>query len=267
VMKVYKQVFKLGLNKSLQYRANYYLGLVSIIFPLVMQIFLWTGMFAAADGKYVFGYTFQQMLMYAFFACLLAKIISVNYVYEINEDIKNGGLAKYIVRPINYRLYIFFGYLGEKVSMFLCSFVFILLVYVIGNLSADCLISATRFAVFFIILCLSVILNFLIYYAVSGLGFWMRDASGVIFITTLVGNIISGGIFPLDIFPLYIQRLLKILPFAYTNYFSTSILCGTIRGKDIGAGLFMQLLWIVICWKIGEIVWKHGMKIYTAVGG
>jgi ABC-2 type transport system permease protein len=266
-MKVYKQVFKLGLNKSLQYRANYYLGLVSIIFPLVMQIFLWKGMFIAADGKCVFGYTFPEMLMYAFFACLLAKMISVNYVYEINEDIKNGGLAKYIVRPINYRLYTFFGYLGEKVSMFLCSFVFILLVYVIGNLYSNGFVSVVRFAVFFVILCLSIILNFLIYYAVSGLGFWMRDASGVIFITTLVGNIISGGIFPLDIFPLYVQKMLKLLPFAYTNYFSTSILCGTIRGKEIERGFFMQLLWIVICWKIGEIVWKHGMKIYTAVGG
>jgi ABC-2 type transport system permease protein len=265
-MKVYKQVFKLGLSKSLQYRANYHLGLVSIIFPLIMQIFLWKGMFAAANGKLVFGYTFPEMLMYAFFACLLAKILSVNYVYEINEDIKNGGLAKYIVRPINYRLYTFFGYLGEKVSIFLYSFVFILLVYVIGNIYSNGFISVVRFAIFILILCLSIILNFLIYYMVSGLGFWMKDASGVIFITNLVGNIISGGIFPLDIFPLYIQKLLKLLPFAYTNYFSTSILCGTITGKDIVIGLFMQLLWIVICQKIGKIIWKQGMKIYTAVG-
>lgn len=45
------------------------------------------------------------------------------------------------------------------------------------------------------------ILNCVVFYMISGLGFWMEDESGVIFITNLVENIINGGKNPLDIFP------------------------------------------------------------------
>lgn len=266
-MDAYKQVFKLGLMKAFQYRANFYFGLTSIFFPLLIQIFLWKGMYASAPERMLYGYTFPQMIMYACFACLLAKIISPAFAYEINEDIKNGGLAKYIVRPVNYKLYRFFEFLGEKTSLILFSVLILLIIYITGGYFVYRSINMIRFIIFLPVVCLALVLNFSIFYAVSGLGFWMRESSGVLFIITLVGNIISGGIFPLDIFPHFLQTIFKTLPFSYTNYFSVSILCGTARPGQILNGIILQLFWIAACWGVGELIWKAGMKNYSAVGG
>lgn len=266
-MRVYRQVFRFGMAKALQYRGNYYLGLLSVIFPLGMQYFLWKGIFASAGGGFVFGYTFPSMLMYSFFACLMSKILSVEFVYEINTDIKNGGLTRYLVRPVNHELYSLFGYLGEKVSTMGCSFGILLAVYLAGNLYERRSVPLGELLCFFAVVALSVLLNFLIYYAAGGMAFWMRDASGAIFIVTLVGNIVSGGIFPLDIFPAGVQHFLKILPFSYTNYFPVSILCGSADFGEIQAGILTQLVWNVLCWAVGRAVWRAGLKVYTAVGG
>jgi len=39
--------------------------------------------------------------LYTFFVGVTAKFISTGFEWEINDDIKNGGLNKYIVKPIN----------------------------------------------------------------------------------------------------------------------------------------------------------------------
>lgn len=262
----YKQVFKLGFYKTMQYRTNFFISLIGVGFVLLMQIFMWKGLYAASDGGNLFGYKHADMLLYAIFAGILSKVITASFAFEVNEDIKNGGLAKYIVRPVSYRVYQFFSYMGEKASVIVFSILIFIGVYIIGNYAAGNQIFMTRFFLFLLVLFNAFILNFSIYYAVGGLGFWMRESSGVIYITALVGNIVSGGIFPLDIFPLGVQAFLKCLPFSYTNYFSVSVLLGRTAGIQIAYGIMMQILWIAVCFAISKIVWWLGLKKYVAVG-
>lgn len=75
---VYRQIYKLGFRKSYEYRANFYMGLVSVIFPLMIQYFLWSGLFSSSQSGIVFGYTFTQMFAYAVFASLVTKIMQLS---------------------------------------------------------------------------------------------------------------------------------------------------------------------------------------------
>lgn len=264
---LYRQIFKLGFKKSYEYKVNFYMGLVSTVFPLTIQYFLWSGLFENADGGMVFGYTFMQMVSYAVFAVLTTKMISPSFVYEINMEIKEGGLAKYLVRPLSFFKYHFMGYLGEKIGIILCASILIIGFWAGAGWFAGGELSVSRLLLYFASLNLGLILNFTIFYGISSMGFWMIDASGAIFITTLIGTIVSGGIFPLDIFSQGIQNALHLLPFPYTSYFSVSILCGTIGKEGIAAGLGLQLFWIAICGLLSKALWKIGMKRYIAVGG
>ena len=266
-MNIYKQVFKLGLKKAYQYHANFYLGLISFIFPFTIQYFLWTGLFKASEGKYVFGYTLYQMLSYVVFACITTKVISTNFVYEINEDIKNGGLAKYLIRPVDYFTYNLANYAGEKIGTIITSSIMVFVVCgIFYNIDSN-IISIINIPIFFCTVMLAIILNFMIFYCISGLGFWMRDASGAIFITTLVGTIVSGGILPLDIFSTRVQFLLKLLPFPYTSYFPVSILCNRAGNRDVARGILLQFFWIGVCYFITKVIWKIGTEKYVSVGG
>lgn len=266
-MQMYSQVYKLGLKKAMEYRANFYMGLVSVVFPLTIQFFLWSGLFSTSETGIVFGYTFIQMLLYSVFAALVTKIIETDFVYEITIDIKEGGLAKYLVRPISYFRYNLMGYLGEKTGTIASASILIILIWGIGNIFYNGTIKPEQMLFFVMALIMGLVLNFIIFYAISSMGFWMIDASGAIFITTLIGTIVSGGIFPLDIFSDKIQFILHLLPFPYTSYFPVSILCGTIEGGAIVEGFILQIIWIIICGLITNILWKIGTRHYVSIGG
>ena len=45
--KGYLYVFGMGMQKAMAYRADFFLGLVSCLFPIVMQVFLWNALYAA----------------------------------------------------------------------------------------------------------------------------------------------------------------------------------------------------------------------------
>ena len=264
---MYKQVFKLGFRKTYEYRANFYMGFISVVFPLTIQYFMWAGLFRASEDGTVFQYLFVQMLEYALFASLVTKIISSSFVYEISSDIMQGDLAKYLVKPISYFRYHLMNYMGEKSATVLSSLIIIVAFWIGFMVWRGSTFDIVQLFLFFFSLILGMLLNFIIFYGVCSMGFWMVNASGAIFIITLVGTIVSGGIFPLDIFSKGIQFMLHLLPFPYTSYFPISILCGTVSGHEISEGLCIQIIWIGLTFVIAKIVWKIGLKRYAAVGG
>lgn len=264
---IYRQVYKLGFKKAFEYRVNFYMGLISTVFPLTIQYFLWSGLFANSENGIVFGYTFIQMLSYSVFAALVTKIISTSFVYEVNMDIKEGGLAKYLVKPISYFKYNFMSYLGEKSGIIVSASILVIAIWGAVSMQGTGDFSLYQLSLFFITLSLGIVLNFIIFYSICSMSFWMIDASGAIFITTLIGTIVSGGIFPLDIFSPKIQSILHILPFPYTSYFPVSILCGRIDGQGIVEGFALQIFWILVCSMMSKMLWKFGTKKYVAIGG
>ncbi len=79
--------------------------------------------------------------------------------------------------------------------------------------------------------------------------------------------ILSGAIFPLDIFGGDMLRFFDVLPFKYTTYFPTNILTGRLDGNLIIFGIIIQFIWIIILLIMSNFLWKLGMKKYVAVGG
>ena len=54
--KEYLYVFGMGMQKAMAYRADFFLGLVSCLFPIVMQVFLWNALYAAGAALIAWGW-------------------------------------------------------------------------------------------------------------------------------------------------------------------------------------------------------------------
>ena len=113
-MKTYRCVYRMGVELSLEYRANFVLSLVSTIFPIIIQTFLWNYLYGHGDAGAMTGYSYSQIMVYTLLAGMVSKLVYTGFEYAVNEDIKTGGLNKYLVRPVNYFAYRFFDYMGEK---------------------------------------------------------------------------------------------------------------------------------------------------------
>jgi ABC-2 type transport system permease protein len=125
----------------------------------------------------------------------------------------------------------------------------------------------TQIAGFLASLVLAIALNFMIFYCISAISFWIVEI-GFLFegirITTVL---LSGGIFPLEVFGETFQQVMSLLPFKYTVSFPINILTGKIPPGEIGLGLVVQCVWIGLCMLLAGYLWRLGSKRYVAVGG
>ena len=266
-MNPYRCVFQMGIEKALEYRVNFFLSLLSSVFPIVIQTFLWNYLYANSDAATVTGYSHSQILVYTLLATIVSKLVSTGFEYEMNNDIKSGGLNKYLVRPVDYKRYCFFSFLGQKVPQFLMILAVAsgLIAFSVWGLALS--MSAGRIFVFLISLLLALVLNFYIFYCLALCSFWLTDVNLLFGTVSVVLVVASGGVFPLDIFGEKTAFLVNLLPFGYTTQFPVNIINGRLGWERVGIGIVCQIVWIAIFLSLGKHLWKRGLKHFAAVGG
>ncbi|MBZ5797856.1 ABC-2 family transporter protein, partial [Burkholderia contaminans] len=82
--------------------------------PIMTQIFLWLAVFGSSGQARVVDYSLPEMLVYVVMAGVTGKLIATGFEYEIATDIKEGGLAKFMVQPVHYFAYRFCRFIGGK---------------------------------------------------------------------------------------------------------------------------------------------------------
>ena len=114
-MSSYRCVFLMGVERALEYRVSFFLSMLSAVFPMILQTTMWNYLYGHSDAAAIFGYEQEQILMYTLLAVIVSQLVSTGFEGEMNEDIKMGGLNKYLLRPVRYKWYQFFRFLGQKI--------------------------------------------------------------------------------------------------------------------------------------------------------
>ena len=263
----YTKAGLLGMQNAMEYRADFLLGMVTIAFPLFIQTFLWNSIYAGSGSAAMFGYTYAQMLSYTVVANILRRLLQTGFEYEINDDIKNGALDKFIVRPVNYFSYRMVSFLGGKLVQGALMLVLMVGAVLVLNAALGAGIAASGVLWFLLILVLAFFLNFVIFFLVGMLAFWLSEVGFLFEAIRIVFIAFSGGIFPLDVFGPRVVAVLNWLPFRYTCNFPVDVLCGRIAGADILLGCAAMIGWILVLVVASLAVWRAGLRRYVAAGG
>jgi ABC-2 type transport system permease protein len=266
-IKKYVKTFEMGFQTALEYRINFAISLISAAYPIIIQSFLWTAIYQSSAVPVVYGYTYRQIIAYTFLAGLVARIVRTGFEYEIMDDVKNGKYSKFLVQPLGYFPYRLCSFFGQKLPG-LAIILGVLVVVLFGlNLVWGVSLEFYRVLFFLVTLALAVMLNFLIFYCISSVAFWVAEI-GFLFegirITTVL---FSGGIFPLEVFGERFVQVMNLLPFKYTINYPINVLNGKIPSAEMLPGVLMQLLWIGICLLAARFLWRIGARRYVAVGG
>ncbi|MDR2135086.1 MAG: ABC-2 family transporter protein [Treponema sp.] len=266
-MTKYVRIVIITFITSLEYRVNFFFGLLSRFFPALIQYFLWTAVYRNSPGSVVLGYTYNQMILYTLLAVFTSNLVSVGMAPGIAAEIKNGGYSKYLILPVNHFRYKLAEFMGDKFFNMVCIFAgmfFLCLLFALnGFFEAD----VARTASYLVVLIAAMLLQFMISYCISGLAFWMSEIGGVFTIVGVINAIISGGVFPLDIFGPAALAVSKLLPFYYTTYFAVNVLIGRIGGAAVTGGLVVMAVWALLLGLLIKLVWGRGARNYIAAGG
>ena len=263
----YGCTFRMGVQQAMEYRFDFVMTLASMVFPVVTSVCLWTAVNQNSGGAEQIGYTYPQLLLYTILAALLSKLVTTGFENEINEDIKMGGLNKYLVKPVGYLPYRYWSFLGSKapgVALFLALTAAVLAyfsaVYGIG-------VRVVTVLLFLVSLLFAVTLRFLLFFCVAMWSFWFADASGMFGTVRVVIWVVSGGNFPVGIFGPAAETVSRVLPFQYLTQFSVDLICGRLAPAETARGLAVQCVWMALLGALAALLWKRGLKNYVAVGG
>ena len=259
-------------QEDMVYRANYIFGAVFRFLPLVTMIFLWlavyTGRKAAGLPPCIRGMSYQDMVVYNALMFIARGFSSMpGTMIEVSKDIKDGLLNRYLIKPLNYFGYQVMYRLAHKlVFWYIALFTFPPIFYLMRHYFSH-MPTPWEWLAFVVSLIIAFFIGIQFCLMIGILGFWFLEISTFLFVVTMLEFFMSGQLIPLNILPQSLQLFLSFSPFGYEGYWPCMILMGKVPQTELFGLLDVGLLWIAIFYLISQILWKAGLRRYSAVGG
>ncbi len=262
----YRHAFLVGLQSNLVYRWNFAVRGFFSLFHLAVVFILWGAAFEGTTD--IGGFSLNQTLTYFIALLVLQYFISAfNEDYQISEEIRNGLINQFLLKPINYFLYRFSIFLAARLVSGALIIVPLLIAmpFIYQHLTFPG--EPWRIGLGLPAMLMSAVIQFSIAYCFGLLTFWFLEIQGFVILSMAVESVLGGQIFPLDLLPDWLFRVAQCLPFYYQMYFPVAIFTGRIDQAMAVQGLAIQFCWVVALLGVGQLLWRRGLRRHTAVGG
>lgn len=268
-LKPYKGVFRAGLSNAVEYRTNFLVEtVVWLIVSGAVNIYLWYAVYESSGQNSLAAMTLPQMMGYIACATISASLCRKGRMERATgEEIRTGELNKYLVKPISHLWYIISASSAERVIALQLTVVFALIVgmplayYSSVSLSlVGCLLAVP------ILLC-GMLIHSLLALMLSYLAFWLDEVWTFHVVKDISLWFLSGQMLPLNTLPSSALAISHLLPFQYIAYVPASLMVGMIPAREALPYLVGAVIWVGIMYGSAMLLWKRGMKRYSAFGG
>jgi ABC-2 type transport system permease protein len=259
--RAYPALLRAGFASAVAYRAEFLIWMFSTNMPLIM-LALWA---AVARSGPVGPYTQQGFVAY-YLCTLLVRLLSGSWVvWELTMEIRQGVLAMRLLRPLHPLV----AYSAENLAavplrgIVAIPFVSILLWTARGQLGHDPLL--------WLMLPLALfgawLLTFLVMALIGTLALYVESAASLFEAWLGVSAVLSGYLVPLDLFPQAVQRVALALPFRFLLSFPVELMLGKHPPSHALLLLGAQWLYVAAALAATNLVWRAGLRRYSAYGG
>ncbi|MEK7605164.1 MAG: ABC-2 family transporter protein [Patescibacteria group bacterium] len=262
----YLRIFLIHFHRVIENRSRSVVWtLLSIFNPLVYLCF-WFAVYKSS-GKVVGDLSLSELASYYLLLTFAGSLLMAHIDESVaEEDIYEGGLVKYIVRPFSYFWDLYFGELGWRIFQGgLSIIVFVIFSYFLHSLShfvsSPILILLTLLSII-----LAYTLSFIFRMILGFTAFWVTEFRGVQNVAETIILVFAGFVVPLQFLPVFMQKISYILPFAYMIYYPILAIQGKLDFSQMVKVLSTQAVWIVLLSLLYQYMWRKGLKLFTGVG-
>lgn len=201
----------------------------------------------------------------AYYVALLAvQLMTVSYEnHTFSNGIYAGALSADLLRPHPVVL----APLGENIAMriwhLLVGLPFLALAWATAGVTMDA--RAVVWALPAVLFAGA--LRFLFTYLLALSAFWSQRAHGIVGFGETLVFLLGGVAAPVPLMPAALQPWVAALPFWSLLGFPAAVASGELEHTQLLGGLAWQLAWIALFAAAVAVVWKRGVRRYTAVGG
>jgi ABC-2 type transport system permease protein len=260
---LYLQQFKTTFASMVQYRASLFIWMIGHVLEPLVYLVVWS-VVAEGGGGSAGDYTTAEFAGY-FIVLMLVENVSYTWImYEYDYRIREGLLSPALLRPVHP----IHADVAENISSKAITMPFMLVVAAVLAAIFHPVMSPRLWALAATIpaLVLAFLLRFLLEWTLAQAAFWTIRVSAINQTYFVLVLFLSGQVAPLSLFPHAIQVVASILPFRWMLGFPVELLLGRLTPAEAVVGLGVQVLWVSLAYVLMRLVWRAGIRLYSAVG-
>ncbi len=263
LLELYLQQFKTTFAATLQYRASLLIWMISHVLEPLIYLVVWSTVSSSSGGS-VGDYSTADFAAYFIVLMLVNHVTYTWIMYEFEYRVREGTFSVALLKPVHPIHSDIADNISSKViTMPMMILIAVGLVYVFHPTVATPLwaIVASLPALF-----LAFLVRFFLEWTLAQVAFWTTRVDAINQVYFVLVLFLSGQIAPLTLFPAFVQVLANILPFRWMVGFPVELLLGRLTPAEALTGVGIQLVWVVIAYRVLRFVWSRGVKVYSAVG-
>jgi ABC-2 type transport system permease protein len=264
MLRIYQRLWQVNWAEQWQYRANLIMYLLYWLVSPIVYLSVWTTV-ARTQGS-VSGLTVNDFTTYYMTLLIVDNLTAEITVHLLGYKIQDGTLAGELLKPMHPIL--------TQTLIHNLAFKALNLVVLVPIWLGLCLLVQPNFSAVTLPSLLLAIpavifgfaINFLLGATFTCLGFWTTRVYSIVEFYWAILTLFSGLFVPLELMPPFIQRLAQFMPFQLLKYFPIQLILGRLSTEIIIRDFALDCLWLGLSLILFTLVWRAGLKRFSAVG-
>jgi viologen exporter family transport system permease protein len=263
-MRSYLPIARATYMIGIVYRFGFLFTILGNVVYLGVAYYLWKSIYTYSDT--IRGLTFNETFLYVGLGSAIFILLKTYADWFIHYEIREGNIATYLTKPIDYQVYNLFANLGSLLINLTAitlptALVLIFILKVKIALGVGLLL-------FPVALFLAFLISFSIDYFVGLLGFYSESVWGISITKEVIVTVFSGALIPLQFFPDAIQNVLYWLPFQAIFHTPIMMITRPAQGLNVFLPMMLvQLAWAILLFFLARLFYNQAIKVLRIAGG
>jgi ABC-2 type transport system permease protein len=260
---LYLQQFKTSFAMMLQYRAALVIWLIGQVLEPLIYLIVWSTV-ARASGGQVGEFTSADFAAYFLVLMIVNHVTYTWIMWEYEYRVREGGLSPVLLRPVHP----IHNDVADNLTSKMVSLPGMLLTAMGLGLvfRPDFHLVPWAIVAFLPAVALAFVVRFLVEWSLALAAFWTTRVGAINQMYFVLMLFLSGQMAPLSLMPGWIQAIASVLPFRWMIAFPIELVLGRLTPAETLTGFAAQAVWIALGVGLVRIVWRAGVRQYSAVG-
>ena len=261
---IFKRLWHVNWAEQWQYRANLIMYLLYWLVSPIIYLAVWTSI-ATANGD-VDGLTANDFITYYMILLIVDQLTSNIIIHIFGYKVQDGSLSGELIKPIHPLLT---NTLVNDIAFKTLNMIVLIPIWIALTLlfkpQFDS-VSLSGIALAIPAIALGYAINFLLSGIITSLAFWTTRMFSIHEFYYAMIMLFAGQFVPLKLMPDVIQNIAHVLPFQLFMYLPIQMIQGNLSASEIAQGYVTGVLWLVAALIGFRLIWRAGIKRYSAVG-
>lgn len=247
----------------LAYRTWFWVGMILNVIAMTIYVFFWRAVYTNTSS--IAGLDLQQTLNYILLAQVFSPLTELFLLYEFGYNLREGNMAIALLRPVDLQGSYYVVSFANLATGMVWQIPMALVATLVFGLtwSAD----PRVWGVFLVSVFLGRTVLFFFDWLLACLTFYLTEVWGLSVLVMGVSMFMSGALVPVVMMPVWLQDIVRLLPFAQALYVPLSLLSGIAPVSSAPHLWLVQLVWVIGLGIASRLVFQVAVRKVTVQGG